>query len=140
MAVPLTGKSWRDFLDKNKQLPPAFDREHAAHDVSTPICISLKSITGITNKFDESLGECQVSLSLYDSTYRQFYGRQWLGPGITPKGSKLQYNKTVYFHTSIHSVNVLVVVEIITRTVTSRGQPQQLSCGWTFFRPFNSDG
>ena len=50
MAVPLTGKSWRDFLDKNKQIPPAFDREHAAHDISTPICVSLKSLTGLKSK------------------------------------------------------------------------------------------
>ena len=50
MAAPLTGKSWRDFLDKNKQLPPAFDREHAAHDISTPICINIKSLTGLINQ------------------------------------------------------------------------------------------
>lgn len=49
MAAVLTGKSWRDFLEKNNHLPAAFDREHAAHDVATPVCVNLKSAVGLTN-------------------------------------------------------------------------------------------
>ena len=48
MAAVATGRSWRDFFEKNVQVPAAFDREHAAHDISTPICIGLTSIEGIT--------------------------------------------------------------------------------------------
>lgn len=47
MAAVATGKSWRDFFEKNLALPAAFDREHAAHDISTPICIGLTNVEGI---------------------------------------------------------------------------------------------
>ena len=49
MAGVLTGKSWIDFWTKNYHLPAAFDREHASHDISTPICINLKSVVGLMN-------------------------------------------------------------------------------------------
>lgn len=49
MAGVLTGKSWREFLAKNYHLPAAFDRQHAAHEISTPMCISLKSVVGLLN-------------------------------------------------------------------------------------------
>ncbi|GFO41874.1 nephrocystin-4 [Plakobranchus ocellatus] len=53
MASILTGKSWRDFLDKNTHLPAAFDREHAAHDTSSPVCINVKALQGLsTNRYD----------------------------------------------------------------------------------------
>lgn len=50
MAAVATGKSWRDFFEKNVHLPAAFDREHAAQDISTPICINLTSVEGINPK------------------------------------------------------------------------------------------
>ena len=50
MAAILTGKSWRDFLEKNTHLPAAFDREHASHDINSPVCINLKAIQGVLNR------------------------------------------------------------------------------------------
>lgn len=47
MAVA-TGKQWSEFFAKNIHLPPAFDREHAAHDISTPFCLGLNFIEGVT--------------------------------------------------------------------------------------------
>lgn len=50
MAAVATGKSWKDFFEKNVHLPAAFDREHAAQDISTPICIALTNVEGINPK------------------------------------------------------------------------------------------
>ena len=50
MAAVATGKSWRDFFEKNVLVPIAFDRESAAQDISTPICIGLTSVEGINPK------------------------------------------------------------------------------------------
>ena len=47
MAAVATGKSWRDFFDKNIHLPAAFDREHVAQQISTPVCIGLNTVEGI---------------------------------------------------------------------------------------------
>jgi len=39
----------------------------------------------------------QLRLSLYDSTYKQFFGRTWIGPFADVKrGSKLAYNQVHY--------------------------------------------
>ena len=50
MAAVATGKSWSDFFEKNVHLPAAFDREHAAQQISTPICIGLNTVEGITGQ------------------------------------------------------------------------------------------
>ena len=50
MAAVATGRSWKDFFEKNVLLPAAFDREHAAQDISTPICIALTNVDGINPK------------------------------------------------------------------------------------------
>jgi len=40
------------------------------------------------------IAKLQLRMSLYDSTYRQFFGRTWIGPFIDVKqGSKLAYNQ-----------------------------------------------
>ncbi|XP_005100301.1 nephrocystin-4 isoform X2 [Aplysia californica] len=110
--------------------------------------VTLFSLTGLGDVTDritpqpelEQPGvEYQLSLCLYDATYRQFFGRQWMGPNLAPRGSKLQYNKNVYFHTSIHNSNIILVVEVTAHSVAPNGRPQHVSCGWCFLRPFGSD-
>ncbi|XP_041378583.1 nephrocystin-4-like [Gigantopelta aegis] len=141
MAGVLTGKSWRDFLEKTAHLPPAFEREHAAHDISTPLCINLKSVQGLVVPGASDAEACyQLSVSLYDVAFQQFFGRQWLGPLIEGKrsGAKLHYNQTIYLHTSIASTSVVVVVEVIA-IVQEGHQQKRLSCGWGIIRPFKQD-
>ncbi|XP_076451476.1 nephrocystin-4-like [Babylonia areolata] len=142
MAGVLTGKSWIDFWTKNYHLPPAFDREHAAHDVSTPVCINLKSVVGLVNPQPQNKVSYQLAVSLYDAGFKQFFGRQWLGPVMEGKGSggsKLQYNTYVYFHTSISSRQMAVVVEVVAHTIAPDGRPRPVGCGWTLLRPFASE-
>ncbi|KAL8622715.1 hypothetical protein ACOMHN_009349 [Nucella lapillus] len=142
MAGVLTGKSWINFWTQNYHLPAAFDREHAAHDVSTPICLNLKSVVGLVNPQPQNKVSYQLGVSLYDAGFKQFFGRQWMGPvmeGRGTEGSKLQYNMCVYFHTSISSRQLAVVVEVVAHTIAPDGRPRQVSCGWTFLRPFASE-
>ncbi|GFR99485.1 nephrocystin-4, partial [Elysia marginata] len=137
MAAILTGKSWRDFLDKNTHLPAAFDREHAAHDISTPVCLNVKSFQVPPYHEDDANVKYQVSMCLYDTTYKQFFGRQWKGPFLPPtRGNRLQYNKSVYFHTSAGTSSVVLVFEVQAETVGRDGRPRRESCGWGLIRPF----
>ncbi|KAK7093408.1 nephrocystin-4-like isoform X2 [Littorina saxatilis] len=142
MAGILTGRSWIDFYSKNYHLPAAFDREHAAHDISTPICINLKSVVGLMNPQPQNKVEYQLAVSLYDTGFKVFFGRQWTGPVSAGRGtgnSKLQYNQPIYFHTSISSPQVLVVVEVVAHTIAPDGRPRRVGCGWTILRPFDTD-
>ncbi|GFO41876.1 nephrocystin-4, partial [Plakobranchus ocellatus] len=89
---------------------------------------------------DESNVEYQVSMCLYDTTYKQFFGRQWKGPLVpATRGNRLQYNKSVYFHTSAGTSSVVLVLEVQAHTVARDGRPRRVSCGWGLIRPFAYD-
>ncbi|WAR15221.1 NPHP4-like protein, partial [Mya arenaria] len=146
MAAVATGKSWRDFFGKNLQLPAAFDREHAATDISTPICISLTNVEGINPTVEGvSNVEFQLRISLFDLAYHQFFGRQWAGQyeGLHGLGGaskpKLRLSQNVYFHTSIVSSNVVVVVELVASGLDENSRLKKVSCGWGIIRPFKEE-
>ncbi|CAG2201703.1 NPHP4 [Mytilus edulis] len=72
-----------------KQHDPTVDK-HADSD-NIPIVISFKQIQGLTHPFQVKLDvgkqpENQIRVSLYDATYKNFLGRQWLGPLTTAQG------------------------------------------------------
>lgn len=46
---------WKSLFEKHTHLPPAFDRVHTAHDISTPFCIGLKSVEGLTQRVSKSM-------------------------------------------------------------------------------------
>ncbi|CAC5423618.1 NPHP4 [Mytilus coruscus] len=145
MAVVSAARQWKDLFEKNVHLPPAFDRVHTAHDISTPFCIGLKSIEGLSHRLDVGKQpEYQVRVSLYDATYKNFLGRQWLGPLHTAQGGgenkpRLKYNQNVYFHTSINSIGVMAIVEVISITMDQNGNMKYNPCGWTIVRIFKTD-
>ncbi|CAG2204404.1 NPHP4 [Mytilus edulis] len=145
MAVVSAARQWKDLFEKNVHLPPAFDRVHTAHDISTPFCIGLKSIEGLSQRLDVGKQpENQIRVSLYDATYKNFLGRQWLGPLTTAQGGgenkpRLKYNQNVYFHTSINSIGVMAIVEVISITMDQNGNTKYHPCGWTIVRIFKTD-
>jgi hypothetical protein len=49
-VVSAASKQWKDLFEKNVHLPPVFDRVHTAHDISTPFCIGLKIVEGLTHR------------------------------------------------------------------------------------------
>ncbi|KAH9490048.1 Nephrocystin-4 [Bulinus truncatus] len=91
-------------------------------------------------QIEESEVQYQILVSLFDITYKQFYGKQWKGPIQSAKGNKLQYNKNLFFHTCINNANILAVFEVVAHAVDQDGHSQSVSCGWTFVRPFNTEG
>ena len=71
----------------------------------------------------------QVRLSLFDMTYKQFFGRTWIGPykkvGKTDSES-INYNEIVYLSTPIVDDHILIVIE-----VTAKSKDDDLhSVGW----------
>ncbi|XP_052081503.1 nephrocystin-4-like isoform X3 [Mytilus californianus] len=130
-----------------KQHDPTVDK-HADCD-NIPIVISLKQIHGLTPPYQIKLDvgkqpEYQVRVSLYDATYKNFLGRQWLGPLHTAQGGgenkpKLKYNQNVYFHTSINSIGVMAIVEVISLMMDQNGNMKYNPCGWTIVRIFKTD-
>ena len=76
----------------------------------------------------------QIRLSLFDMTYKQFFGRTWIGPYkkvAKADSDSLNYNETVYLSTPIVDDHILVVIEI-----TAKSKDDDLhSVGWSAFRP-----
>ena len=145
MAAFSSGQKWKEFFAKTTQLPPAFEREHSAPDVSTPLRISINTIEGLIGKSEaEKQPDYQVFVSLYDLSYRQFFGKQWVGPLLAPQGGgakrpKLKYNQNLYFHTSIHNANIVAVVEVVAVTQAGPFNQKRVSCGWGIIRVFNEE-
>ncbi|XP_046554926.1 LOW QUALITY PROTEIN: nephrocystin-4-like [Haliotis rubra] len=118
-------------------------------DDLVPFCLNLKKVDGIVSPaaaaaLVNTRAEYQLSVSLYDVAFRQFCGRQWLGPTMAGRGGatslpKLQYNQHVYFHTCITNISLVAVVEIIAHTYDDSGQRQAVACGWGFIRPFKNN-
>ncbi|KAL5014616.1 hypothetical protein ScPMuIL_008886 [Solemya velum] len=143
MAAPGIAKQWKEFFEAGIHLPPAFDREHAAHTIPTPLCISLSNVDGVTAKSEEKKSiQYQLCVSLFDLAYRQFFGRQWLGPLMSSHGGggqkkpRLKYNQNIYFHTSIQNTSVVCVVELVSLVVDGKGNQRRSSQGWGIVRPF----
>ena len=81
----------------------------------------------------------KIQLTLFDVTYKSFFGRTWSGPSKSIKRSQgkasLSYNENTYFHTPLHDNNILIIVEV----VAISHDDKKKSCGWTAFRPFASN-
>ncbi|XP_041479419.1 nephrocystin-4-like isoform X2 [Lytechinus variegatus] len=83
----------------------------------------------------------QLRFSLFDITFKRFFGRTLVGPKKVCKQSashapRLQYNLPVYFHTSLADPNIVLIVEIIALINDAKTGPRQMSCGWCVLRLF----
>ncbi|XP_071109623.1 nephrocystin-4-like isoform X1 [Haliotis cracherodii] len=115
-------------------------------DDFVPFCLNLRKVDGIARPavLVNTRAEYQLSVSLYDVAFREFCGRQWLGPTMAGRGGatslpKLQYNQHIYFHTSITNISLIAVVEIVAHTYDDSGRRQAVACGWGIIRPFKND-
>ncbi|KAI8794088.1 nephrocystin-4 isoform X1 [Biomphalaria glabrata] len=100
----------------------------------------VRDRSALLGQVEDSEVQYQLLVSLFDVTYKQFYGRQWKGPIVAAKGTKVQYNKSVFFHTCINNPNILAVFEVVAHEVDQNGHSQAVSCGWTFVRLFSTEG
>ncbi|XP_071945028.1 nephrocystin-4-like [Antedon mediterranea] len=88
--------------------------------------------------------EYEIRLSLFDVTFKRFFGRTWKGPKKACKGAstgnpKLHYNMPVYFHTSLTDPNIVLVIEVVGTMYPKNGEAQQISCGWGLLKPFEQE-
>lgn len=71
---------------------------------------------------------------MLDLTYKQYFGRTWVGPLKQLGKSVSDYDESVYFSTSFNDPNILLVIELIAQC-----EEDYLSLGWTALRIFDSE-
>lgn len=87
--------------------------------------------------------ECHLRVSLFDVTYRHFFGRTWkttVKPTkqLSRQPPRIVFGEPFYFHTSLNHPNIVAVVEVVTEGKKQDGTLQALSCGFGILRIFSS--
>uniref|UniRef100_A0A8D0GYU7 Nephrocystin 4 n=1 Tax=Sphenodon punctatus TaxID=8508 RepID=A0A8D0GYU7_SPHPU len=139
---------WQRTFVENLTVPPHSQRRRHLPRESTAFQCILKTVEGalINQRVLEGLSEVeyQLRLSLFDLTYRHFFGKTWKSilrrlkavPGQPPR---VVFNEPVYFHTSLTHPGVVVVAEVVAAAKKWDGTHQDLSCGFAIVHLFNSD-
>uniref|UniRef100_A0A674KDK2 Nephrocystin 4 n=1 Tax=Terrapene triunguis TaxID=2587831 RepID=A0A674KDK2_9SAUR len=138
---------WQKIFVQNLTVPPHSQRKRHLPRESIAFQCVLKYVEGnlIKQRVLEGLSEVeyQLRLSLFDITYRHFFGRTWKSttrplkavPGQPPK---VVFNETIYFHTSLNHPSIVAVVEVVAAAKKREGTHQDLSCGFGILHLFNS--
>ncbi|XP_070117170.1 nephrocystin-4 isoform X4 [Equus caballus] len=146
---PQTGtmNDWHRIFDQNVLVPPHPQRARQPLRESTAFQCVLKWLDGslIKQGVLEVLSEvgCHLRVSLFDVTYRHFFGRT-LKTTVRPaeqlsrQPSRIVFNEPLYFHTSLNHPNIVAVVEVVTEGRKRDGTLQALSCGFGILRIFSS--
>ncbi|XP_032250876.1 nephrocystin-4 isoform X5 [Phoca vitulina] len=138
---------WLRILDQNVLVPPHPQRARQPLKESTAFQCVLKCLDGplIKQGMLEVLSEvgCHLRVSLFDVTYRHFFGRTWktaVRPveQLSRQPSRIIFDEPVYFHTSLNHPNVVAVVEVVTEGRKRDGSLQALSCGFGILRIFGN--
>nr|KAF6506895.1 nephrocystin 4 [Rousettus aegyptiacus] len=138
---------WHRVFDQNVLVPPHPQRARRPGGASTAFQGVLKWLDGPLSKQGvlEVLSEvgCHLRVSLFDVTYRHFFGKTWrtaVRPVELPSrpASRIVFNEPVYFHTSLNHPNIVAVVEVAAEGRKRDGSLQTLSCGFGILRIFSS--
>ena len=65
MAASGRVKAWKDIFQRNTVLPVPFDREKSQSQISSPLCIQLKTIEGLISKVIDAFQEARSFLCLF---------------------------------------------------------------------------
>ncbi|XP_048639701.1 nephrocystin-4 isoform X7 [Marmota marmota marmota] len=87
--------------------------------------------------------ECHLRVSLFDITYRYFFGKTWRTSArpvqqLSRQPSRIVFDEPFYFHTSLNHPNIVAVVEVVTEGRKQDGTLQSLSCGFGILRIFSN--
>ncbi|XP_010086123.1 PREDICTED: nephrocystin-4, partial [Pterocles gutturalis] len=131
---------WERVFLQNLALPPHTQRRWARPPGSTAFRCVLKCLEGAALAQG---AEYQLRLSLFDATYRHFFGRTWrsgwrAARAAPPRPARAAFNETVYFHTSLNHPGIAAVVEVVTTARTGDGGSRHLSCGFGLIPLFGS--
>ncbi|XP_069466369.1 nephrocystin-4 [Ambystoma mexicanum] len=136
---------WQDIFTQSHIVPPHCLRRRPPHDDATGFQLAIKNLEGIPliQRLLESLVEVQYQLriSLFDISYRHFFGKTWkstprLFKTNTGQPPNVKFNEPVYFYTSLNHTNVVAVVEVVALGRKTDGTNLDLSCGFGILRLF----
>ncbi|XP_074831222.1 nephrocystin-4 isoform X5 [Natator depressus] len=138
---------WQRIFVQNLTVPPHSQRRRHLPRESVAFQCVLKYVEGnlIKQRVLEGLSEVeyQLRLSLFDITYRHFFGRTWKSTtrplkAVPGQPRKVVFNETIYFHTSLNHPSIVAVVEVVAAAKKREGTHQDLSCGFGILHLFNS--
>ncbi|XP_077007618.1 nephrocystin-4 isoform X2 [Tamandua tetradactyla] len=138
---------WHKIFAQNVLVPPHPQRGRQLSKESTAFQCVLKWLDGPLTKQGtlEGLSEADYHLrvSLFDVTYRHFFGRTWkttVKPvkQLSRQPPRIVFNEPLYFHTSLSHPDVVAVVEVVTEGQRQDGGLQALSCGFGILRIFST--
>ncbi|XP_044798847.1 nephrocystin-4 isoform X4 [Bubalus bubalis] len=137
---------WHRIFDQNQLVPPHPQRARQPLKESTAFQCVLKWLDGplIKQGVLELLSEvdCHLRVSLFDVTYRHFFGRTWKSSPrpaepLTRQPARIVFNEPLYFHTSLNHPHIVAVVEVVVEGRRRDGTLQALSCGFGILRIFS---
>ncbi|XP_053516614.1 nephrocystin-4 isoform X1 [Artibeus jamaicensis] len=140
-------RDWQETFDQNVLVPPHPQRLRQPLRESTAFQCVLKWLDGplVKQGVLEVLSEvgCHLRVSLFDVTYRHFFGRTWKTTGrpvepLSRQPSRIVFNEPLYFHTPLNHPNIVAVVEVVAGGRRRDGTPQALSCGFGILRIFSN--
>ncbi|XP_023555227.1 nephrocystin-4 isoform X2 [Octodon degus] len=138
---------WNKIFAQNALVPPHPQRARQLLKESTAFQCVLKWLDGplIKQGALEMLSEveCHLRVSLFDITYRHFFGRTWrttVKPTkqLARQPPRIVFGEPLYFHTTLNHPNIVAVVEVVAEGKEQGGTLQALSCGFGILRIFSS--
>ncbi|XP_067873614.1 nephrocystin-4 isoform X2 [Heterodontus francisci] len=130
----------------SRVVPPHHQRYERLLDESEGFQLVLRTLEGLP--FRASLLEgvanvqCQLRLTLFDTTYSHFFGRTWKSSPQPVKHAhgqpaKVLFGQAVYFHTSRNCTHIAIIVEVVAIMKKREGSEQVLSCGFGILHLYN---
>ncbi|NWH55931.1 NPHP4 protein, partial [Geococcyx californianus] len=131
---------WERVFLRNLAVPPHCQRRGTRPPRPTAFRCVLKYLEGAVLAQG---AEYQLRLSLFDATYRHFFGRTWRSSqraarAASPRLARAAFNETIYFHTSLNHPGITAVVEVVATARKGDGGSQHLSCGFGLIPLFSS--
>ncbi|XP_039611926.1 nephrocystin-4 isoform X1 [Polypterus senegalus] len=85
--------------------------------------------------------QLQVRVTLFDISYRHFFGQTWKSPtkavkNVSGQMPKVPFNEAIYFHTPLNHPNIVAVVEIVALAQKKGSSERTISCGFGIVRLF----
>ncbi|KAM6240978.1 nephrocystin-4 [Porphyrio hochstetteri] len=138
-APPGGGSEWERAFLQSPALPP-HHRRAARPAGSTAFRCCLGALEGAALAQG---AEYQLRLSLFDATYHHFFGRTWRSArraarAAPPRTTRVAFNESVYFHTSLNHPGIAAVVEVVVTASKGDGGSRHLSCGFGLIPLFSS--
>ncbi|KAL6069844.1 hypothetical protein STEG23_014865, partial [Scotinomys teguina] len=137
---------WYRAFAQNTLVPPHPQRARQLGKESTAFQCVLKWLDGPLIKqgtLDMSEPQCHLRVSLFDVTYKHFFGRTWkttVKPThqLSRQPPRITFNEPFYFHTTLNHPNIVAVVEVVAEGRKKDGTLQVLSCGFGILRIFGN--